>query len=421
YRSNLLFLMAYSPDRQSQATYRHEAMQWEQMSLPESARKAARQQTFVVPSLQDRPLRLGILSAEVGQHAVAHFLKSWLPWLDRSRISLYLYPTRSYADDKSQAFAALADVWCPVEDWDDEAATRRIRADRIDVLIETSGHTAHNRLGIIARRAAPVQCHYIGYFASTGLSEMDYFLADGTLIPNCLDHQFVERIWRLPRPWLAYTPLEEAPEPAWRPALDGKICLGSFNNLIKVRETCLEIWARLLLALPEAWLLLKDGRTLDETSRRRIRHALTSRGVSDERIVFAERAATWREHMSQYDRVDIALDTVPLNSGTTAFDALWMGVPLITLAGDHMAGRMGAAIVAGIGKPDWITQDEDDYVTRVVTLARDVVGRTRMRAVQREWMRASLLCDGADLADTLTDVFEQMLRQRTNSLNRAPP
>ncbi len=408
YRSNLLFLMAYCPERQSLQQYRDEAVRWEMMSLSEPERLIARERCFAFHSRQGRPLRLGVLSAEFSQHAVAYFLNAWLGKLDRKRFRLFLYPTRSCVDDKTQTFKALADVWCPLDKLDDASAADRIRSDEIDILIETSGHTANNRLGIVARRVAPVQCHYTGYFATTGLTEMDYFLADEALIPEALDDQFVERVWRLPRPWLAYAPLEEAPLPAWHPATDGRICLGSFNNLVKVREPCLDLWARVLKRLPEAWLLLKDGRALDEASQRRITEALSLRGVAAERVVFAGRTASWPEHMALYDQVDIALDTLPLNSGTTAFDALWMGVPLITLAGTHLAGRMGAAIVTGMGQPDWVASDPDDYVVKVVTLARDVKTRTALRHTQRERMRHSLLCDGAHLADTLGQAFERM-------------
>ncbi|MGI9211734.1 MAG: tetratricopeptide repeat protein, partial [Methylococcaceae bacterium] len=408
YRSNLLFLLAYCPERQTQTRYLQEAMLWQQHALTESERQTAQSRTFKPASEAGRPLRLGILSAELSQHAVAHFLNSWLPELDKNRYSLYLYPTRNFLDDKAMAFKAMADVWCPLEHCTDAEAVERIRSDQIDILMETSGHTANNRLGIVARRAAPIQCHYIGYFASTGLTEMDWFLADATLIPPELDHQFVERVWRMPRPWLAYRPLEAAPEPAWKPSEDGRICLGSFNNLVKVREDSLEVWAQVLEALPEAWILLKDGRALDAANQRRITEALVQRGVEANRVVFAGRTATWSEHMALYDQVDIALDTLPLNSGTTAFDALWMGVPLITLAGHHMAGRMGAAIVAGIGRPEWIARDPQEFVSKMVALARDVPTRTELRHTQRERMRASPLCDGAGLARTLETCFERM-------------
>jgi predicted O-linked N-acetylglucosamine transferase (SPINDLY family) len=412
YHSNLLFLLGYCPERQTPAAYLKEARCWETMVLTDIQRRAAHEFGFKQVSRSQRPLRIGILSAELGRHAVAYFLVPWLSKRDRNRISLFLYPTRQCTDEYAASFEAMADAWCPVDELEDEAAVQRIRADQIDILIETSGHTAGNRLGIIARRAAPIQCHYIGYFASTGLSTMDYLLADDVLIPPALETQFTETIWRLPRSWLAYQPLEQAPEPGWLPAEDGRICLGSFNNLVKVREDCLRLWAGVLKALPEAWLLLKDGRATDPASQRRIREALQALGVDEQRVVFAGRMKDWAEHMRLYDQVDIALDTLPMNSGTTAFDALWMGVPLITLAGSTLAGRMGAAIVTGIGHPEWVVVDEADYVTKVVALARDVDIRKRLRHTQREQMRNSPLCDGEGLARSLEAAFEAMFDRR---------
>ncbi len=406
YRSNLLFLLGYCPERQSVQDYLQEARAWEQSVLTDAERQAVATQRFDRPARIGRPLRVGVLSAELGQHAVACFLNTWMAHLNRDRVQLFLYPTRQIDDQHAQGFRAMADAVCPVDDLDDAAAVARIRSDALDILMDTSGHTGSNRLGIIARRAAPIQCHYIGYFASTGLSEMDYFLADEVLIPSALDDRFVEQVWRLPRPWLAYGPLEQAPQIDWKPAADGRICLGSFNNLVKVRENCLALWARVMQALPEAWLLLKDGRASDASTQRRVTETLQQWGVTPDRVVFAARTAAWQEHMMLYNQVDIALDTLPLNSGTTAFDALWMGVPLITLAGDHMAGRMGAAIVTGMGQPDWVATTADDYVARVVALARDIPTRTALRANQRERMRVSPLCDGADLARTLEDTFE---------------
>ncbi|MGI9212061.1 MAG: tetratricopeptide repeat protein, partial [Methylococcaceae bacterium] len=392
--------------------YRHEAGQWERIALSEAEQQAARQMRFDVPPRHGRPLRIGVVSAELGQHAVAYFLRSWLPHLNPDRITPYLYPTRTRHESQAQVFQDLALPGCSLADLDDAAAVERVRRDGIDILIDVSGHTEHNRLGVFARRAAPVQCHYIGFFATTGLSQMDYFLADAVLIPEDRDEQFVETVWRLPRPWLAYTPLEAAPESLWQAADDGTVCLGSFNNLVKVREDSLDLWARVMQALPEAWLLLKDGKATDAATQNRIREGLTRRGVDDRRVAFAGRTATWPEHMALYDHVDIALDTLPLNSGTTAFDALWMGVPLVTLAGGNMAGRMGAAIVTGMGQADWIAADEREYVAKVVALARDIPRRQALRATQRERMRASALCDGVGLARALEAAFEAMFDRR---------
>lgn len=411
---NLLFTLAYTAHR-SPAEIRRESEGWEQAIVSAEARQAAHQQRFSLASRHHRRLRVGLLSAELGQHAVAYFLLPWLRALDSKRIELHLYPTRARVEPQVAAFQALDASWTPLLGLSDTEAAERIRADQIDVLIETSGHTTDNRLGIIARRAAPVQCTYIGYFATTGLTEMDYFLADDTLIPPELDEHFTEQVWRLPRPWVAYDPLETAPEPTWQPDPNGTVWLGSFNKLTKIREDCLDLWASVLRALPEAKLLLKDAKSADPGTQQRIRTHLSGRGIDEARVVFAGRDPSWQAHMAQYGRLDLALDPIPMTGGSTAFDALWMGLPLVTLAGDRLLGRQGAAALAGLGRSEWIARDAQDYVDIAVALARDGQARRQIRATQREQMHHSPLCDGAGLARALEDACEAMFDHWWNS------
>ena len=405
--SNRLFGSAYG-NLEDPQWIRRRSEGWEHAMLSEQEREAARTRRFDLAPRTNRPLRLGVLSADFGQHAVAYFLLSWMRHLDPSRVELLLYPTKIRHDSQAELFKALNVPWTPVHDLSDSEAAARIRADQVDILVDTSGHTAGHRLGIIAHRAAPVQCHYIGYFATTGLSEMDYFIADETLIPPALDEQFTEQVWRLPHPWMVYAPLEEAPEPCWRADADETLWVGSFNNLIKVREDCLVLWAQVLRTLPQARLLLKDVRGKDPVIRERICAVLAREGIDLERVTFADAIASWAEHMAQYKRLDIALDPIPMTGGSTAFDALWMGVPLVTLAGDRLIGRQGAAALMGLGRPEWIARDVEDYVRIVVELAQDVRGRRAIRMTQREQMRQSPLCDGAGMARALEAAFEQM-------------
>ena len=278
----------------------------------------------------------------------------------------------------------------------DAALRERIEADGIDVLVDLSGHTAHNRLGVFARRAAPVQAHYLGYFASTGLTEMDYLIGDEILTPAETDSHFSERVWRLPRIRASYEGKADAPLPAWHPAEDGSVWLGSFNNLGKLTPATLALWAKVLHALPQAKLLLKTKELADAGNRRRILDAMAGHGISPDRIELQDSSVTpgWREHMAYYDRLDIALDPVGAHGGyTTTCDALWMGVPVIALEGDRMATRMTASMLNAIGHPEWIARTEAEYVDKVVALARDVEQRKALRSAQRGRMAASPLCD----------------------------
>ncbi|TAJ83675.1 MAG: tetratricopeptide repeat protein [Gallionellaceae bacterium] len=451
--SNLLYLHAFT-----RIVSPHEELRlaagWEKTLLDDAQRTAARKHAlsaFERMPRSGRKLRIGIVSAEIGQHAVAEFLEPLLANFDRARLHVTLYPTTPRNDARALRIKQLADEFKPLAALSDLAAANQIRTDKIDVLIDTTAHMSGCRLGIFAHRAAPVQCHYIGYHGSTGLTEMDWFIADENLLPASCDAHFREKIWRLPRLWIAYRGDTALPESRWQPAEpsplpnpggttshstkpasgqvagylpqageganesqndgrsnSGTVWLGSFNNLTKVREATLRLWAKTLHAVPHSKLLLKDQKAADHSVQQRIRGELAQHGIAAGRVEFAARVPDWKAHMALYDRLDIALDSIPLNSGTTAFDALWMGVPILAIEGDWMGGRLTSTILKGLGKPEWVARDEDEYIAKVAALARDVAGRVALRAGQRALMARSPLCDAAGLARALEDAFEAM-------------
>ncbi|MGA9665280.1 MAG: tetratricopeptide repeat protein, partial [Gallionella sp.] len=364
--SNLLYLHSFTRDISPESECKL-AANWETAILNESERATARNRATSFTNLPraGRKLKLGIVSAELGQTAVAEFLEPLLEQLDRSCFQLTLYPTAVRLEPKAERFRRLADEYKSLVGLPDETAANLIRSDQIDVLIDTSGHMRDCRLGIFAHRAAPVQCHYIGYHGTSGLTEMDWFIADENLLPTSCDPHFREKIWRLPRLWVAYRGDASLPASNWKPDADGTVWLGSFNNLTKVREETLGLWARAMNALQESRLLLKDSRAADPFVQKRIRTELARHGINGERVEFVSWISGWAAHMSLYDRLDIALDTIPLNSGTTAFDALWMGVPLIALEGNWMGGRMTSTMLKALGKPEWIARDEEEYAAIV--------------------------------------------------------
>ena len=337
---------------------------------------------------------------------------------DRQRVELFAYSAHGLRDAVTERLQALVEHWVVLVGVSDAAARDRIEADGIDVLIDLSGHTAHNRLGIFARRAAPVQAHYLGYFASTGLSEMDYWIGDEILTPEQMDSQFQERVWRLPRVWVSYEPRADAPASGWRPAADGTVWVGSFNNLGKLTPQTLALWAQVLHALPEGRLLLKTKDLADAGNRQRILDAMAAQGISSNRIELQDQRVTpeWSTHMAYYDRLDIALDPVGgVGGGTTTCDALWMGVPVIALEGQRVASRMTTSMLAAIGHSEWSARTEEDYVSTVVALARDLEGRTQLRRVQREQMAPSPLCNAHDLAHSLENAYFEMVQARRSN------
>lgn len=361
-----------------------------------------------------RRLRVGYVSGDYREHAVAFFVEQLFGQHDRSRVELTAYSNHPKEDAATERLKALSEHWTSLLGLSDEAAAKRIRSDQIDVLIDLSGHTAHHRLGVFARRAAPVQAHYLGLMGSTGLGEMDYWIGDDVLTPAWMAEQYTESLWRLPRCWVAYGGSAGAPETGWQPASDGSVWLGSFNTLLKLTPKTIALWARVLRALPEAKLLLKTTQLADVRMRERVLADFVGYDVSPERIELRDQQATpsWPAHMAYYDRLDIALDPVgPVSGGTTSCDALWMGVSVVTKLGDRMGSRMSASMLTALGREEWIAKDDDEYIAKVVDLARDVEGRREIRLTQREQMRQSPLCDAKGLASALEDAYEAMFER----------
>ncbi len=358
--SNLLYIHAsvrdISPERELEL-----ARKWEHRALEEHDRIQARNRQFVLSPRAGRRLKVGIVSAEIGEHAVAEFLEPLLQKLDRGRCHLTLFPAVFRPGERSLRIQALADAVHPVGSLSDARASDFIRSCEVDVLMDTTGHTRNCRLGIFAHRAAPVQVTYLGYWSTTGLTEMDWYLADDH-IPAAFEHHFSEGIWRLPRVAVCYRGDSALPEGNWKPDPDGTIWLGSFNRYLKIGEVTLQLWAKVMNALPEAKLLLEDRRPDDSDAHRRICASLGAQGIAPERIAFEPAVPGHERHMLLYNRLDIALDTIPFNSGTTACDALWMAVPLVTLEGDWAGATIASSFLRALGRPEWIAGNEEEYV-----------------------------------------------------------
>ena len=385
------------------------AEQWEKGALTETERVFARQRaprgsgTFPAAARGGRPLRLGIVSADLGSHAVAYFLEPILETLDRSRFHLTLFSTLKREGSRATHLRSLADKYVSVGCLADNAAADQIRAEQIDVLVDATGHTAGGRPGIFAHRAAPVQCAYLGYTGTTGLTEMDWVFGERSLAAH-----FTERVWELPSPGTCYRGDTSLPESTWRPDPTGTIWLGCLCRYIKIREETLDLWSKVLHALPEAKLLLEDGAVCEEQTHQRIVGLLTDRGIAEERVTFIPYIQGHERHMGHHNRVDIGLDTLPYNGGTTTFDALWMGVPCVALEGDSAAARMGSVLLKAFDRPQWVAGNEEEYVAIVCALARDVEYRQTERKSQRARMEVSPLCDAIGATRALEVAFERM-------------
>jgi predicted O-linked N-acetylglucosamine transferase (SPINDLY family) len=280
-----------------------------------------------------------------------------------------------------------------------------IVADEVDILIDLAGHTATHRLGVFAMRAAPVQATFLGYPHSTGLSTIDWLIGDGTVSPAAHAHLFSEGIAQLPGSVFCWAPVDTYPLPNPRPA-KAPLVFGSFNNAMKLSPKTLALWAKVLHAVPGSKLLLKAPSLRDDSVQQRFSALLAEQGIGPDRLIFRGPSGL-AEMMQAYGDVDIALDPVPYNGGTTTLQALWMGVPVVTLLGENFVSRMGASFLRTLGKPDWVAEDEAGYVAAAVALAAKRVSLRKERAALRDQMMTSPLCD----ITTYTVQFEQLLEQ----------
>lgn len=411
--SNLLFLLSYhavipAPE------YLAQARGWEHACLPAQLRQTAREKKFTRLPLANRRLKVGYVSGDFRKHATSYFIEQIFAQHDRARVELFAYSNNRSRDAVTERLNALVEHWLPIAGMTDAAVCERIAADEIDVLIDLSGHSANNRLGVFARRAAPVQATYL-YFASSGLTEMDYWIGDAMLAPQELDEHFSEQVWRLPRTWLSYQTIAAAPAPNWQPSADETICLGSFNNLGKITPQTLRLWAQLLHALPQGRLLLKNKDLADAGNRQRIVSELATHGIQAARIELQPGSA-WGDYMAQHDHLDIALDPVGGHGGgTSTCDALWMGVPVIHLLGDHVGSRFTASLLEAIGHGEWIACSESEYISKTIALAKDVQLRAQLRFSQREKMARSPLCNAQELAHALEEAYCSMFERWFNT------
>jgi protein O-GlcNAc transferase len=356
----------------------------------------------------DQRLRIGFISAEIGNHVVGAFLSSFLEHVDRNRFAVELFAVSRRFEARAEWMAARVDQLTLLTGMGAAQARSLIRERRLDILVETSGFTRSSGIHLLAERLAPVQCHYIGYHASTGLDTIDWFIGDTETVPESFAPQFVEGLWRLPRPWLAAQADPNLP-PARSEAADGRPVLGSCNQLAKVREETLEHWLAALKALPTAQLLIKDRGVADPVNRQRIIDSLGRGGVEPERITFLPLDDTWLKHMAVYNRIDVALDATPWSSATTGFDALVMGVPLVAIRGGCTSARMSSAILRGLGRPEWIADSPERFGAIVAGLCADLATLRQGKAALRQDVLASPLFDGADLSRALEQAFLAMV------------
>lgn len=362
---------------------------------------------FTNPGTTDRRLRIGYVTGDFHrQHPVNIFMLPVLLRHDRERFEVCVYHTGTMHDEYTRQARACADRWLDAAALDDKALQQAIVADEVDVLIDLAGHTSTHRLGVFALRAAPVQATFLGYPHSTGLSTIDWLIGDATVSPVEHSPLFSEGIAQLPASVFCWAPVDDYPLPPARPAT-APLVFGSFNNAMKLSPRTIALWAQVLRALPESQLLLKAPSFRDATVKARFTALFAEQGIARERIEFRGPTGL-AEMMQEYGDIDIALDPTPYNGGTTTLQALWMGVPVVTLAGNNFVGRMGASFLATLGEPEWIAGDEADYIAKAVALAGQMEKLRTQRPFLRERLQASPLTDIANYTRDIEALYRRM-------------
>jgi len=410
-RSALLFHQHYASAIDGPALFaahREAAMYWPPVVVDADQR--------TVRSPTGRRLRIGYVSPNFSRHSVGYFIEPVIRNHDREQFEIFCYYAHPKADDVTARFRAMADAWREIADTDGEALAALIRNDAIDVLVDLAGHSKMNKLAAFAHRPAPLQITWLGYPDTTGLPAMDLRLTDTIADPPPqADRLNSERLVRIGGGFLCYQPPADSPPPAAEVNPATAVVFASFNNLAKINLPTVRLWSAILQAVPGSRLVLKSA-ALDFTETAdRVLEAFEECGVAAGRVELRGWIAQRGAHLQMYEGVDIALDTHPYNGTTTTCEALWMGVPVVTLAGDVHMARVGASLLHSAGLDELIATDSQAYVAIAVALANDEARRRTLRTGVRERLAASALLDHAGFTRKLEQVYRDYFAGITGS------
>lgn len=407
--SALLFCLNADPGSEPEAVFAEHRRWAERHAAPLEAAEGLRPND----PHPERRLRLGYVSPDFRTHSVACFFEPVLASHNREAFEVYCYSKVIRADAVTARIGKLADGWRDIRSLNDEEAAGLVRFDQIDILVDLAGHTSGHALPLFALKPAPVQVTWLGYPNTTGLDAIDYRLTDAWADPPGQTEQLhSEQLVRLPGCFLSYQPPEDAPAVTALPALEtGGVTFGSFNNLLKVTSQVLAAWAEILRRLPGSRLLLKSRRLEHPAARQRILEKFGAAGIDEERIKLLGYLEGRGQHLELYNHIDVALDTFPYHGTTTTCEALWMGVPVVVLAGRTHASRVGVSLLNRAGLGDWIADSAEGYVELAVRRASDREGLAKLRQTLRDRLRRSPLLDTGAFTTSLEEAYRQMWRR----------
>ena len=354
-------------------------------------------------------VRVGYVSPDFNRHPVTYLFAPTLEHHDRSRFEIFCYDNLGRADAVTERLRRASEHWADVSALDDASFGAAVRRDGVDILVDLAGHTTHSRVRAFAMKPAPIQVSWLGYFNTTGLPTMDYFVSDAHSSPPGHERLFVEALVRLPHTRFCYEPPAFAPGVAALPALKtGCVTFGCFNNLSKVSDRVMALWSRVLDAVPGSRLKIVAVGLHDAQNAEHVRGRFAAHGVRGDRLELG-RFLPHDELLTAYSGIDVALDPFPFAGGLTSLEALWMGVPVVTLETAMLAGRQTLCFLRNVGLDHLVATDEDAYVAAAASHARDVEGLAALRAGLRERKRASPLMDAAGFTRELEAAYERLV------------
>ncbi|MEA1917307.1 MAG: tetratricopeptide repeat protein, partial [Campylobacterota bacterium] len=330
-------------------------------------------------------LRIGFVSADLINHSVGFFVEGLFRHLDKKQFELFAFPTLLVSDSLTSRIRPFFQEWLPIYNKNDLDAATLIHEKGIDILIDLSGHTAHNRLPVFAYKPAPIQLTWLGYSATSGLKEMDYILGDSYVTPTNEHYHFSENILTLEQTYICFTPPTQSVTIGSPPLLkNGYVTFGSFNNLTKMHEEVVRVWATILKETPNSKLFLKNKQFSNKKIIKKVENQFFQYGISNNRLTLQDEYLSRTEHLKAYNRIDIALDTFAYTGVTTSAEALWMGVPVLTLQGDRFMSHIGESIMHNTKQSNWIAKDKEDYIKKAVAFASNKADLVNIRSTLRD-------------------------------------
>ncbi len=360
----------------------------------------------------ERRLKIGYVSSDIRYHSVHYFFEPLLNECNRKQFDVFVYSNTQKEDHVTARLRAKCDYWRDIRDLTDDEAAQLIETDKIDILIDITSHTGHNRLMVFARKPAPVQVTWLAYPGTTGMKAMDYRITDALADPpGMTEHLNAETLWRLPDIFCCYQAHESNPPVIDHPPFEdnGYVTFGCFNNFVKVGDTVLSAWAGILEKVSDARLFLEIAGLEEEKFHNAIWDRLKKYGLPIDRVILEPRKKA--NQFVLYNKIDIALDPFPCVGGTTSMDTLWMGVPFVTLAGKSFASRMGVTILKNAGLPELVTDTVPQYIALAIDLANDKARLKKLRHNLRDRITASPLMDQKSFVRNMEAAYREMWRR----------